>query len=326
MTPVDQTTFGVKKWPYLPGNCLSACVASILDLRVEDVPLFVQKSDPCDGIWPERLDAWLGQRGLGALILPASVVLVPPVGFHILYGRSVKNHEHAVVAKESAIVHDPHPSRTGLAKVDCVILITSAASPSQEAMDDAIGENIRRLGLHGEDGSCALAAIELNERIFGGNGSYVAALSGPLLSQGWFVGHVAVYRGGRYWDAQGALSLEDLLGYGGEDPVLVQLDGADEVRTIHDRQWGEQEVVGAGDEALMSFQESAERVLDDIAKFRASLSPHDLAFVQIGLHASHMEEAIVVGDELRAKAHLRALVDLVQRIRAARGDDGVALG
>lgn len=238
MTPVDQTTFGTKRWPHLPGNCLSACVASILDMPIENVPLFVEKGDPVDGIWPERLERWLAGRGLGALILPKSVVLAPPLGFYILYGRSVKNHEHAVVAKGNSIAHDPHPSRTGLAQVDCVILITSAGSPSREEIDRAINENIRGLGLHGFGGECGLAAIEINERIFGGRGSYVAALRADLLAQGWFVGHVAVYRGGRYWDARGALPLGELLDYGGDDPVLVQFDDADEVRRIHNRQWG----------------------------------------------------------------------------------------
>ncbi len=237
MTPVDQTTFGVKRWPYLPGNCLSACVASILDMPTESVPLFVKKTDPCDGIWAERLDKWLAEDGLGALILPASVVLAPPEGFYILYGLSVKGNEHAVVGKAGRIVHDPHPSRTGLAKVDCVITITDSHSPSREEIDDAIGENIRRLFRNGNmatEGQCSLAAIVINEMIFNGNGSYVAALSAPLLEEGRFVGHVAVYRGGRYWDARGALPLDELLGYGGAYPVLVQFEDADEVRAIHD--------------------------------------------------------------------------------------------
>lgn len=71
-----------------------------------------------------------------------------------------------------------------------------------------------------------------------------------------------------------------------------------------------------GAESLEDFRQSAERVLDDIAAFRASLDPRDLAFVQIGLHASHMEEAITNGDALRAKAHLHALLDLVGKARA----------
>lgn len=79
-------------------------------------------------------------------------------------------------------------------------------------------------------------------------------------------------------------------------------------------------IVGApAGEDLATFRQSAERVLDDIAAFRASLDPRDLAFVQIGLHASHMEEAMVAGDALRAKAHLHALIDLVSQVRARGG-------
>jgi hypothetical protein len=82
----------------------------------------------------------------------------------------------------------------------------------------------------------------------------------------------------------------------------------------------ERSVVGVsgGDPGrLQAFLDSAERVLADIGAFRASLGPRDLALLQIGLHASHMEEAIVAGDELRAKAHLRALAALVQQVREA---------
>ena len=68
-------------------------------------------------------------------------------------------------------------------------------------------------------------------------------------------------------------------------------------------------------DAIQAFLGRAERVISDIAAFRRSLSPRDLLLVQIGLHASHMEEAIVVGDDLRAEAHLRALAGLVQKLR-----------
>jgi hypothetical protein len=105
-------------------------------------------------------------------------------------------------------------------------------------MASSIEDAIHALGLYGEDGDCGLAAIEINEKIFGGSGSYVAALDADLLAEEWFVGHVAVYRAGRYWDAHGALSLGDLLARGGPYAVLVQFDGAEEVRRVHERQWG----------------------------------------------------------------------------------------
>jgi hypothetical protein len=104
-------------------------------------------------------------------------------------------------------------------------------------IDAAIGESIRRLGLHGQDGDCGLAAIEINERVLGGRGIYVAALSAPLLEEGRFVGHVAVYYRGLYWDAGGELSFGELLGYGGSYPALVQLS-VGEVLAIHEQQWG----------------------------------------------------------------------------------------
>lgn len=102
----------------------------------------------------------------------------------------------------------------------------------------SIEEVIRALGLRGEDGDCGLAAIEINERVFGGRGSYVAALDGDLLAEDWFVGHVAVRWGGRYWDAHGLLSPDSLLLRGGARAVLIQFDGPEEVRRVHDRQRG----------------------------------------------------------------------------------------
>src|SRR5271154_3985606 len=116
------TTFGLKRFPYAPGNCLSACVASILEMPIDQVPHFVERHDSRDYLWMGRLNSWLSRLGLCASYLePGSCDMTPD--FHILYGLSVLGNEHAVVGHAGRVIHDPHPSRTGLASVTGVICI-----------------------------------------------------------------------------------------------------------------------------------------------------------------------------------------------------------
>lgn len=105
---------------------------------------------------------------------------------------------------------------------------------------EAIERMIASLGLYGFDGDCGLAAIEINERVFGSEGLYVAGLDACWLRgrPPRCVGHVAVSWGGAYWDALGALSEAELLAYGASDPVLIAFDSADEIRRIHAAQRG----------------------------------------------------------------------------------------
>lgn len=112
MRPVDQTTFG-----YPDGNCWSACVASLLEMPVHEVPWFLGHDD-----WYAAFAAWLRPRGYYPVTVPWSEGWCPE-GFYILGGRSPR-HSHAVVAKGREIVHDPHPSREGLVtREDCTLLV-----------------------------------------------------------------------------------------------------------------------------------------------------------------------------------------------------------
>jgi hypothetical protein len=97
---IDQTTYGPSH-----GNCISACVASILEVPIETVPFFVDEN------WRERFVGWLAARGLAATELEN-----PPPGFSIAFGPSTRlaGRGHACVARDGVIVHDPHPSRAGL--------------------------------------------------------------------------------------------------------------------------------------------------------------------------------------------------------------------
>jgi hypothetical protein len=64
--PVDQTTFGAPG-----GNCFSACVASLLEIPLSEVPYFMgdgpieQEYD-----WFNPFLAWLRERGWWAIPLP----------------------------------------------------------------------------------------------------------------------------------------------------------------------------------------------------------------------------------------------------------------
>lgn len=102
MRPVDQTRYGI-----LDGNCFSACLASILEIPLGEVPHFWGPR------WPDFLQ-WLADRGL-AMTLYHKRLYVPP-GYSIAGGPSVRfaGQMHACVAFDGLIIHDPHPSREGL--------------------------------------------------------------------------------------------------------------------------------------------------------------------------------------------------------------------
>ena len=102
MKPVDQTTYGLNN-----GNCFSACIASILEIPLEEVPLFLGAH------WP-GFAPWLAERGLAASIYRSEVYV--PRGYSIAGGQSLRfaGRNHACVARDGAVVHDPHFSRDGL--------------------------------------------------------------------------------------------------------------------------------------------------------------------------------------------------------------------
>jgi len=117
MKPVDQSTFG-----FPGGNCFSACVASMLEIPLADVPYFM-----ADDRWFEKFKRWLEQRGFWAVCFKLDGDWLPD-GLHILSGKSPRDPEnpdalHSVVARGNAIVHDPHPSRSGLLSRDDVVLL-----------------------------------------------------------------------------------------------------------------------------------------------------------------------------------------------------------
>lgn len=109
MTPADQQS---------ANDCARACVASIFDLPIADVPHFVEVAG---SRWRLELMAWLkATRPEFVMVeLPwpvRSAWLEGAVG--IACGKSPRHPDgkirHAVVWQEYGMAHDPHPSRAGL--------------------------------------------------------------------------------------------------------------------------------------------------------------------------------------------------------------------
>jgi len=105
MKAVFQTKFGK---PH--GNCLQACVATVLELELETVPNFVDFED-----WRGELQAFLARYGFWAVWLADGPT---PRGYHLIEGIGPRGLCHAVVGHNGEIVHDPHPDGGGIVEFE----------------------------------------------------------------------------------------------------------------------------------------------------------------------------------------------------------------
>lgn len=96
------------------GNCFQAAIASVLNMPLEAVPHFSQFT-----WWPAALELWA--RGLSAQGLTYKEKyedgIEIPDRLCLVYGRSERDVDHAVVGHGGQIVWDPHPSRAGLVTI-----------------------------------------------------------------------------------------------------------------------------------------------------------------------------------------------------------------
>lgn len=125
MTPHTQDQLYDPTRPDHRGNCWQTVIASVLDLPLDEVPHFVQ--DEVDhGMdfawhWWNRTLNWLRERGLR--LDPCYGLDGAPGDYVLVSGKSPRaggTIHHVVVYRDGAMVHDPHPDRTGLTTIDHV--------------------------------------------------------------------------------------------------------------------------------------------------------------------------------------------------------------
>jgi len=64
------------------------------------------------------------------------------------------------------------------------------------------------------------------------------------------------------------------------------------------------------------FARAMRRIMDGLEQFKRTLAPRDFLMLQMGMRASHIEEALSQGDTDRARFHLEHLLALIQRLPA----------
>jgi hypothetical protein len=129
LKPVLQTKFGKPE-----GNCFAACIASILECDLADLPDFADK--PADENWLAWFNALLAPKGFGIFHSEASAEkplnVYIPLGTHfIVAGPGKRGIQHCVIMKSNGgeqgfgddFVHDPYPGGAGLASVSSICLV-----------------------------------------------------------------------------------------------------------------------------------------------------------------------------------------------------------
>lgn len=124
MRKVAQTAFGRPD-----GNCFEACLASILELSLEEVPHFIGDD------WLYRYNQWLRWHFSLQLITftPYGMESLSPHTYAIANGPNHHGRPHSVVIRggaRGAVVHDPNPSSSGLLVVE-TILVFVAVNPAR---------------------------------------------------------------------------------------------------------------------------------------------------------------------------------------------------
>lgn len=130
MSRVDQTIF--VNDPKRKGNCVSACVATLLGVPIDRVPHFVEYGlalgdEPEDKV--SNGNAWWAMMlgyfyGAGyELVEVAGIGDAEQDEYLLVAGMSPRGVLHQVIYRDGHLWHDPHPSRDGVIDVQEVLAV-----------------------------------------------------------------------------------------------------------------------------------------------------------------------------------------------------------
>ena len=117
MIKINQTIFNKN------GNCYSACIASILEIPIKDVPAFSYNNGKSSFI---NANDWI-MTNFNMYLLSSDInnfdkenlqIIKKFKIYHLILGLSATyNTYHCCVGLNGDVVHDPHPKQLGLNKI-----------------------------------------------------------------------------------------------------------------------------------------------------------------------------------------------------------------
>ncbi len=118
MKPTDMTILHDPDNGYY-GDCQRACIASLLEIDINEIPHFYETGN--DSEFFKSLNRYLATQGLVHVeTMPIDFKLSQYRNkgnlYHMIYGETVRGSQHAIVALNGEIIHDPHPDKAGLDK------------------------------------------------------------------------------------------------------------------------------------------------------------------------------------------------------------------
>ena len=120
MKPVQQTLFGA---PH--GNCFAACLASIFETTIEEVPRFRSEDPAGDDRWWPDIIRWCRARGMTIVLYPNESFTewpIVPIGYYVASGPAARGLQHSCVYRSGKLCWDPHPDATGLNSIEDLML------------------------------------------------------------------------------------------------------------------------------------------------------------------------------------------------------------
>lgn len=149
-------------------DCLRCCLAMVTAIDYDDVPDFVADHGES---WPTACEAWLGELGMGLLMMPTAPTYVPPWLPIIARGSTEYSDEHHFVVVTPNAVIDPSPSQHRLKEAAATYAVVNSGSLANELInhlaakysethsalssrDSEIREVLEGLGTQVEDGLC----------------------------------------------------------------------------------------------------------------------------------------------------------------------------